>query len=163
MADRANRRPLASRDTGWARSMTRWLAATSVTPNQISMASIAAAAVAGACFWLAGSGGRRRACNTSCRRCGVLPAPAPVQSLRRHGRHRGGQAGSRRRVLERVPRPGGRHADPGRRGLWRGRAGARLGRGGLCRADGLHPRARPGLWTGRRLLRTRWPSSTAWR
>jgi phosphatidylglycerophosphate synthase len=54
MADGTNRRPLASRDTGWARSITRWLAATSVTPNQISMASIAAAAVAGACFWLAG-------------------------------------------------------------------------------------------------------------
>src|SRR5262245_32420366 len=61
MVDPANRRPLASRDTGWARSITRWLAATSVTPNQISMGSIAAAAVAGACFWLTGQtdGGAR--------------------------------------------------------------------------------------------------------
>jgi phosphatidylglycerophosphate synthase len=61
MADRFHRRPLASRDAGWARSITRWLAATSVTPNQISMASIVAAAVAGACFWLTGQadGGAR--------------------------------------------------------------------------------------------------------
>jgi phosphatidylglycerophosphate synthase len=48
------RRPLASRDTAWARHITHRLAATSVTPNQISMASIVAAGVAGACFWLAG-------------------------------------------------------------------------------------------------------------
>ena len=54
MVDRHNRRPLASRDTRWARSIARRLAATSITPNQISLASIAAAAVAGACFWLAG-------------------------------------------------------------------------------------------------------------
>lgn len=54
MADLENRRPLTSRDTGWARSITRRLAATSVTPNQISMASMAAAALAGAAFWTAG-------------------------------------------------------------------------------------------------------------
>src|SRR5262249_23134805 len=54
MADGTTRRPLASRDTVWARNITRWLAATSVTPNQISMASIGAAGIAGACFWLAG-------------------------------------------------------------------------------------------------------------
>jgi phosphatidylglycerophosphate synthase len=54
MADGTKRRPLASRDTAWARNITRWLAATSVTPNQISMASIGVAGVAGACFWLAG-------------------------------------------------------------------------------------------------------------
>src|SRR5262245_6687823 len=54
MADASNRRPLASRDTGWARTFTHWLAATSITPNQISMASIAAAGIAGACFWLSG-------------------------------------------------------------------------------------------------------------
>jgi phosphatidylglycerophosphate synthase len=54
MADGSNRRPLASRDTVWARNITRWLAATFVTPNQISMASIGMAGVAGACFWLAG-------------------------------------------------------------------------------------------------------------
>jgi phosphatidylglycerophosphate synthase len=57
MADASNRRPLASRDTGWARTITRWLAATSITPNQISAASIAAAAIAGACFWLSGQTG----------------------------------------------------------------------------------------------------------
>ena len=49
-----NRRPLASRDTNWARSLTRWLAATSITPNQISIASMAMAALAGAAFWTAG-------------------------------------------------------------------------------------------------------------
>ena len=63
MADPASRRPLASRDTRWARGIARWLAATSVTPNQISMASIAAATVAGTCFWLSGqaNGGARAA------------------------------------------------------------------------------------------------------
>lgn len=49
-----DRRPLASRDTGWARRITLWLASTSVTPNQISIASVAAAVVAGACFGLSG-------------------------------------------------------------------------------------------------------------
>jgi len=54
MANLENRRPLASRQTGWAAALTRWLAATSVTPNQISIASMVAAAVAGAAFWAAG-------------------------------------------------------------------------------------------------------------
>jgi phosphatidylglycerophosphate synthase len=49
-----DRRPLASRDTGWARALTQRLAATSVTPNQISMASVGAAALAGAALWAAG-------------------------------------------------------------------------------------------------------------
>ena len=49
-----NRRPLASRDTNWARSLTRWLAATSITPNKISIASMAMEALAGAAFWTAG-------------------------------------------------------------------------------------------------------------
>lgn len=56
-----NRRPLASRDSGWARTIARRLSAADITPNQISMASMAMAAVAGAGFWLAGtadSGGR---------------------------------------------------------------------------------------------------------
>ena len=59
--DDANRRPLASRNTAWAAALTRLLAGTSVTPNQISMASIVMAAVSGAAFWLAGSadGGTR--------------------------------------------------------------------------------------------------------
>lgn len=49
-----NRRPLASRDTAWARTLTRWLARTPMTPNRISMASIVAAVLAGVGFWLAG-------------------------------------------------------------------------------------------------------------
>ncbi|MBX3582353.1 MAG: CDP-alcohol phosphatidyltransferase family protein [Rhizobiaceae bacterium] len=49
-----NRRPLASRQTGWAAAMTRRLAATSITPNQISIASMVFAALAGAAFWVAG-------------------------------------------------------------------------------------------------------------
>lgn len=49
-----NRRPLASRQTGWAAALTRWLAATRITPNQISVASIGAALMAGAAFWAAG-------------------------------------------------------------------------------------------------------------
>ena len=49
--DLADRRPLASRQSGWAAAVTRKLAATSVTPNQISLASMAAAALAGAGFW----------------------------------------------------------------------------------------------------------------
>jgi phosphatidylglycerophosphate synthase len=50
-----NRRPLASRDTGWARSIARWLSAAAVAPNQISIASMGMAGVAGTCFWLAGT------------------------------------------------------------------------------------------------------------
>ncbi|WEX09543.1 CDP-alcohol phosphatidyltransferase family protein [Chelativorans sp. AA-79] len=55
MAEDANRRPLASRNTGWAAALTRFLAQTSVTPNQISAASMAMAALSGAAFWLAGA------------------------------------------------------------------------------------------------------------
>ncbi|MGB8818122.1 MAG: CDP-alcohol phosphatidyltransferase family protein [Rhizobiaceae bacterium] len=51
MATDENRRPLASRGSKWAAALTRQLAATSVTPNQISMASMVMAAVAGAAFW----------------------------------------------------------------------------------------------------------------
>lgn len=49
--DASNRRPLKSRGTKWAAMLTRWLAVTAVTPNQISMASIAAGALAGLSFW----------------------------------------------------------------------------------------------------------------
>lgn len=49
--DLGNRRPLASRQTGWAHAITRWLASTDVTPNQISMGCMVAAAVAAVCFW----------------------------------------------------------------------------------------------------------------
>src|SRR5262245_1451648 len=46
------RRPLASRDTGWARALSRRLTHAGVTPNQISIAGIGAAALAGAAFSL---------------------------------------------------------------------------------------------------------------
>lgn len=49
-----NRRPLASRQTGWAGAATRWLAATPITPNQISMLGMVAALLAGLSFWAAG-------------------------------------------------------------------------------------------------------------
>ncbi|MBA4219209.1 MAG: CDP-diacylglycerol--glycerol-3-phosphate 3-phosphatidyltransferase [Methylobacterium sp.] len=55
MAQDSDRRPLSSRDTSWARGIARRLSASGITPNQISMASMAMAAVAGAAFWLAGS------------------------------------------------------------------------------------------------------------
>ncbi len=58
-----DRRPIASRDTGWARRLTHMLAQTGVTPNQISLASIGFAALAGLGFWLGGGaeGGGRAA------------------------------------------------------------------------------------------------------
>lgn len=61
MAQDENRRPLASRDSGWARTIARRLSTASVTPNQISMASMVMAAVAGIAFWQAGmaTGGPR--------------------------------------------------------------------------------------------------------
>lgn len=49
-----DRRPLASRDTGWARKATKRLAETSITPNQISIASMGAALIAGLLFYMAG-------------------------------------------------------------------------------------------------------------
>ena len=52
-----NRRPLKSRGTKWAAALTQRLAATSVTPNQISMASIAAGALAGLAFWASADAG----------------------------------------------------------------------------------------------------------
>ncbi|QEL24934.1 CDP-alcohol phosphatidyltransferase family protein [Bosea sp. F3-2] len=55
MAQDDNRRPLASRDSGWARSVAHRLSAAAVTPNQISMASMVMATFAGAAFWLAGT------------------------------------------------------------------------------------------------------------
>jgi phosphatidylglycerophosphate synthase len=54
MVQDENRRPLASRDSGWARAIARTLSMASVTPNQISTASMAMAAVAGIAFWQAG-------------------------------------------------------------------------------------------------------------
>ncbi len=49
-----DRRPIASRNSGWAQSAARRLAASRVTPNQISIASMGAALLAGAAFWGAG-------------------------------------------------------------------------------------------------------------
>lgn len=56
MADH-NRRPLKSRGSKWAAFLTQRLAATSITPNQISMASIAAGALAGLAFWASADAG----------------------------------------------------------------------------------------------------------
>jgi phosphatidylglycerophosphate synthase len=53
----AGRRPLASRDTAWARALARGLAAWGIRPNRISQASMAAAALAGAAFLAAGATG----------------------------------------------------------------------------------------------------------
>lgn len=50
-----SRRPLASRDTAWARALARRLAATAITPNQISVVGMGFAALAGLGFWLSGS------------------------------------------------------------------------------------------------------------
>ncbi len=46
-----DRRPLTSRDTSWARMITRKLAATDISPNQISIASMGFAALAGFGFY----------------------------------------------------------------------------------------------------------------
>ena len=55
MPDLKNRRPLQSRNTKWADRITTGLAARGITPNQISQASMAAAALSGLAFWAAGS------------------------------------------------------------------------------------------------------------
>ncbi len=49
-----DRRPIATRNAGWAQAAARKLAGSSVTPNQISIASMFAALLAGAAFWGAG-------------------------------------------------------------------------------------------------------------
>ena len=46
------RRPLASRQTGWARGMAALLASHRILPNRISIASVFFAAAAGICFWI---------------------------------------------------------------------------------------------------------------
>ncbi len=45
------RRPIASRNTKLAQNFARYLASSSITPNQISMGSMVAAASAGGAFW----------------------------------------------------------------------------------------------------------------
>ena len=54
MAGPDSRRPLGSRDTAWAQAFARRLAASRVTPNQISMAGLGFAGLAGLAFWGAG-------------------------------------------------------------------------------------------------------------
>jgi phosphatidylglycerophosphate synthase len=49
-----DRRPIATRNAGWAQALARRLAGSRVTPNQISITSMGAAALAGVAFWLAG-------------------------------------------------------------------------------------------------------------
>ena len=51
MTEPQGRRPLASRNTAWAQSLARRFAATRLTPNQISMAGVGFAALAGLCLW----------------------------------------------------------------------------------------------------------------
>ena len=46
------RRPIRARNTSWAANIARWLASTGLTPNQISVASIAFSAIGGACLVL---------------------------------------------------------------------------------------------------------------
>ena len=46
-----SRRPIASRNSGWAGRAARWLAGTDVTPNQISIASVGCAGLAFLAFW----------------------------------------------------------------------------------------------------------------
>ncbi len=53
-SQKVTRRPLKSRDTKWAAAIAGWLARASVRPNQISVASMLFAALAGLCFWLGG-------------------------------------------------------------------------------------------------------------
>lgn len=57
MTETGDRRPLASRDTRWAQRIAQWLAKRSITPNQISQASMLAAAIAGGAFALSGVSG----------------------------------------------------------------------------------------------------------
>jgi phosphatidylglycerophosphate synthase len=54
MSEANDRRPIATRSAGWVQALSRRLAETSITPNQISIASMIAAALAGAAFWASG-------------------------------------------------------------------------------------------------------------
>ena len=51
----ANRRPLKSRDTGWARSVSAWLARLGVSPDAVSAGSLVCALIGCAAFVTAGS------------------------------------------------------------------------------------------------------------
>lgn len=52
MTDPIDRRPLASRQSFWAKGITRWLVKRAITPNQISALSMVAGALAGLAFAL---------------------------------------------------------------------------------------------------------------
>ena len=52
MSELANRRPLKSRETGWAGALARLLLKTPLTPNAVSLAGIGFAAAGAACFVL---------------------------------------------------------------------------------------------------------------
>ncbi|NSX53965.1 CDP-alcohol phosphatidyltransferase family protein [Parasulfitobacter algicola] len=62
MTEDVSRRPIASRNTAWAKKLAEKLAAAQITPNQISQAAIGFAAFAGIAFALSGvaSGGAVR-------------------------------------------------------------------------------------------------------
>lgn len=57
MPELDSRRPLASRNSNWARALSGRLAKTAITPNQISIASMLFAAVAGVAFFASGQPG----------------------------------------------------------------------------------------------------------
>lgn len=50
----SERRPIGARNAGWAKRVAETLARTKVTPNQISIASMVFAALAGVCLWQGG-------------------------------------------------------------------------------------------------------------
>jgi phosphatidylglycerophosphate synthase len=54
---KTDRRPITTRNAGWARRAAHRLAASAITPNQISIASMVAALAAGGAFWGAGHTG----------------------------------------------------------------------------------------------------------
>lgn len=54
MSKEDNRRPISQREHGWAKAMTRALAKSPITPNQISFSSMVFAALGGACFAASG-------------------------------------------------------------------------------------------------------------
>lgn len=54
MVQQGDRRPIASRNTRWAKAIAQRLVALSITPNHISQSSMIAAALAGGAFFFAG-------------------------------------------------------------------------------------------------------------
>ena len=129
VTDIANRRPLKSRDAGWAKGLARDLARAGVTPDAVSFFSFAFAFV-GAC----GARGlqpdlRRLAHPDAGDRGGGDPAPARLQPARRHGGGGARQGGPARPDLERAAGPVQRRGPDG-------------GRRARRQPDRLFPRAR---------------------